>query len=510
VKGKIFCLTLFSLLLIFSFTIDNGKAYTVASYPNEVKVQLRNNSTTNIQLQGVFELVDRNTNAKTLLVPGVNITASTTGSFTLIKVGDVTYKSPTGYFLKETSDINKIAKFTSNTSIRRSATTNAEIRKTMSKVEVAEYNGLEHISNGVKWFHVTAADGTNGWVSSQTTIIEDAPKNLSLFKITNTGKSYRGSLQIEASGSNAKVVNVLDMENYLKGVLPNEMPALWHPEAVKAQAIVSRTYATKNRNNLVNTTASQVYNGYGTEHPASNKAIEETSGLLVKYNGKPIEAYFFSTSGGRTANVGDVWNSNQAAYPYLVSVEDPYEESPRANWKEFFRASTILKSFGVTGASAILYDINALATGANGEVSSITLQTSSGLITKSGNENQIRKLLPQGVYSGMLNSNWFTISGTKEYSIQNLSTVTNQYNINGQKVMLGNGQSVALNNNEVQIQMANSTITKETDPASIIVEGRGFGHRIGMSQHGANGLAKSGKSAIEIIQHYYKGTTVEK
>ena len=83
---------------------------------------------------------------------------------------------------------------------------------------------------------------------------------------------------------------------------------------------------------LSSSVSSQVYKGFSSEDSRTNAAVNETAGVYVKYKGKPIQTFFFSTSGGKTANVGDVWNSNQSSFPYLVSVEDPYETSKFSTW----------------------------------------------------------------------------------------------------------------------------------------------------------------------------------
>lgn len=519
-KSKKIWLTLFSFILICSFHVKSARAYNTVTYPNEVKVQLSNHNTSTIRLQGLFELHDRRTNEKALLLPNLYITVSGTSNSTVIKAGDITYTSTAGFFLKETRGITKFATFTSNTNIHSGATTDYAIRKTVQKVEVAEYIQTFVNNKGETWYNVKTADGTIGWVSARTTLIKDAPKSLSLFtnqlSNSNTVIAYRGSLLLESANAKAKVVNVLDMEDYLKGVVPKEVSAGWHKEALKAQAIAARSYALATSATLQNTTASQVYGGYTAEDPRTNQAVDETKGLLVKYNGKPIQTFFFSTSGGRTANIGDVWNSNQASFPYLRSVDDPYEKVSNggkppslSSWVENLNSATVLSAFGYNPDNTILYGITAAATGANGEVSSVSVQTSAGNKTVAGNENQIRRIFPIGRFN-MLNSNWFTIATERNYSIQLASNVTNQFNIKGQSVILANGSSVRISDSQANIQLTNSTISKETDPASIVFNGRGWGHRIGMSQYGAKGFAENGWKAADILKHYYQGTTVER
>src|SRR5437763_5943228 len=103
-------------------------------------------------------------------------------------------------------------------------------------------------------------------------------------------------------------VNAVDLDGYVKGVVPGEVPASWPPEALKAQAVAARTYAltTDAGGSLFDQyadTRSQVYGGISAETPATNVAVRDTAGQIVTYRGRPATTYFFSTSGGKTENV---------------------------------------------------------------------------------------------------------------------------------------------------------------------------------------------------------------
>lgn len=343
--------------------------------------------------------------------------------------------------------------------------------------------------------------------------VEELTGTSNLTKVSN-GITYRGSFTLKANGSQVEVINYLDMEDYLKGVVPSEMPASWHMEALKAQAIAARSYAA-NSLILSSTATSQVYKGYSGEHSRTNQAIQETAGLTVKYNGKPIQTFFHSTSGGRTANVGDVWSSNQSYFPYLVSVESPYETaSSLFTWSETFLPSTILSSFGLSN-KAELYDIVLTKSGANGEVSAVTVKSSEGEVTKKGNESVIRKLFPiqNANYYNTLYSNWFDVEVVKSggsVSVQTSSGTVPLTEIKGQVVQTASGQET-LDSSNVSIQTPNGIVSNEGGNAtSIVVSGRGWGHRIGLSQYGAKGFAEKGWTAEQILTHYFKGTTISK
>ncbi|MFL5969120.1 MAG: SpoIID/LytB domain-containing protein [Gaiellaceae bacterium] len=155
---------------------------------------------------------------------------------------------------------------------------------------------------------------------------------------------YRGSVQVDVVSGKLRAVNVVALEQYLYGVVPSEMPFSWHPEALKAQAVVARSYALATRRSgafdLYPDTRSQVYLGIEHEKPSTNAAVDATAGKVVLYQGEVAKTFFFSTSGGRTASAEDVWGS---AVPYLVSVADPYDSiSPHHDWGPFAYTGTKL------------------------------------------------------------------------------------------------------------------------------------------------------------------------
>jgi stage II sporulation protein D len=141
-------------------------------------------------------------------------------------------------------------------------------------------------------------------------------------------RPYRGRIEVFTNTRGAlTVVNVLGLEDYVKGVVPNELSAGGFPllEAHKAQAIAARTYALRNRGqfmsqgyDLLPTTRSQVYRGLVSENPLSSRAVDETRGMIATYNGEPINALYTSTCGGRTEDAENIFND---AVPYLKARE---------------------------------------------------------------------------------------------------------------------------------------------------------------------------------------------
>ncbi|MGB9863091.1 MAG: SpoIID/LytB domain-containing protein [Candidatus Saccharicenans sp.] len=157
------------------------------------------------------------------------------------------------------------------------------------------------------------------------------------------GKPYRGIFILKRNGSGLSLINVLNLEDYLKGVVPLELsPGTFNAlEALKAQAVAARTYALKNigRNrqmsfDLTDTQSSQVYGGISVEHPLSNRAVEETAGEVIVYKGELIDALYTSTCGGMTEDAENVFSGKPL--PYLKATSCFYEKQPEWNLETAF------------------------------------------------------------------------------------------------------------------------------------------------------------------------------
>jgi stage II sporulation protein D len=179
--------------------------------------------------------------------------------------------------------------------------------------------------------------------------------------IAVNGKVYRGSIWLTPSTKTAiaqaqpidrtpafNVVNLIDLEDYLLSVLPSEMPSGWPLEALKAQAIAARSYAVANIGkhgtdgyDLKATIEDQVYSGVSTENENSNQAVAETNGLVLKQQGKPIAAFFHSTSGGSTELAEHVWGKPLS---YLRAVPDYDDSSPHFSWTRRFSVPELEKA----------------------------------------------------------------------------------------------------------------------------------------------------------------------
>jgi len=161
---------------------------------------------------------------------------------------------------------------------------------------------------------------------------------------------YRGTVSGVRSGNAAIVVNTTSLDNYVRGVVPAEMPASWQAAAVQAQAVAARTYARwfvvsprSSLYDICDTTACQVYNGVNAEHPLANDAIAKTAGRVLTYNGQPVFAEFSASNGGITSS------GNQ---PYFVTKTDPYDNEasgdPYLGWTVQVNAASLASRYGFT------------------------------------------------------------------------------------------------------------------------------------------------------------------
>jgi stage II sporulation protein D len=216
------------------------------------------------------------------------------------------------------------------------------------------------------------------------------------------GRPYRGQIQVIAEAGKLRAINVVDLEAYLYGVVPSEVPTHWPAEALKAQAVVARSYALSSRKtgaafDLYADTRSQMYLGIQEEERPTNDAVDATAGKVLLYQGEVARTYYHSTSGGRTAAIADAWPGSKPV-PYLVSVPDPGDAlSPHHEWGPFaFAAKKIAKAVKARGK---LLEVT-VTPNPSGRVHSVTALTNLGQWTALGTD--VRQALG-------LRSTWFNI-----------------------------------------------------------------------------------------------------
>jgi stage II sporulation protein D len=172
-------------------------------------------------------------------------------------------------------------------------------------------------------------------------------------RVSIDGSAYRGALEVvptESDSRSLNAVNAVPVDQYVKGVVPNESPASWPLAALEAQAVAARSYALStqvegNGFDLYSDTRSQVYEGLESEYASTNDAVAATRGQVVMYGGKIAETFFSACSGGHTESVQNVFFGPPV--PYLVGVPDPYDGAcPLHSWKFEFSGAEISAKLG--------------------------------------------------------------------------------------------------------------------------------------------------------------------
>lgn len=188
---------------------------------------------------------------------------------------------------------------------------------------VRQVTGMYNSGNGYQWI-------SHYFIPPQLNVSVAALSGSELPVITfveKSGRSYRGSFDVLRHNGHLAIVNELPLEQYLYSVVGTEMASGWPLEALKAQAVIARTYALGKGNrygiaHLSDTTYDQAYYGVQREAADVRRAVDETAGIVLKYNGKLAEAYYYSNAGGQTAIGAEVWGND---VPYLRSVSSPDE-----------------------------------------------------------------------------------------------------------------------------------------------------------------------------------------
>ncbi|MBQ6814898.1 MAG: SpoIID/LytB domain-containing protein [Lachnospiraceae bacterium] len=331
-------------------------------------------------------------------------------------------------------------------------------------------------------------------------------------------RQYRGRIEIgRYSGSSSlKVVNIVELEEYLYGVVPCEMVYAWHKEALKAQAVCARSYAytigfstatnITRPYSMCDTTSSQVYKGYGAERKSTNEAVDETKGQIIYYNDKPVRAYYSSTSGGSTENVEDVWGTPNG---YLRQVSDIYELEPELDpWVITLNTSEIEKLMKEDGiAVGNITDIRPFVMTASGRVYSVeVVGDSSQVITGS----RLRKIF--SLYSTKYkvikygdNPDYVsTLSANGTYAVE----ISESYIASGNYLVSKASSDIEQFVVMTKDNLINYPAKAPDNPDTYYIAGMGYGHGIGLSQSGAKGMAEAGFTYDEILKHYFTGIEV--
>jgi len=428
---------------------------------------------------------------------------------------------------------------------------------------------------------ITAVDGKGGkWSLGNT--VQIAMKSRHLLSVNGKGLNlpvkfysktplvhdkhpYRGYFQVLNAGNGLSLVNILPVEDYLRGVLKMEVNPSWPMEALKAQAIISRTYALRHTGrhssqgfDVCTSSHCQVYRGINAENSIIDRAIRETEGIVVTYQGKYALTPFHSDSGGATADVSTVWGGQ---LPYLQGSREPLpSRSPYSTWKVTLSANEISRGLEKKGYKVgAVKSLEIAETDPFGRVNKLTVHGSRGKALLSSNAFRI------AVGADKLKSTFFNMDnsrdkymGTKAETSQKnndpidkttlpapmLSFVdpsSPQLNPQEDKLLTVLAKQGYFNSDEIiemlmnpsrkkslllkAIERGNSKKKQETrkevkvNPSGNISSGldgrftfigQGWGHGVGLSQWGAKALADQGWKTRKILAHYFPGTSLKK
>ena len=366
------------------------------------------------------------------------------------------------------------------------------------------------------------------------------------------GYRYYGGFRYERiGGGDLTVVNIVDLETYIKGVVPYEMSSSWPLEALKVQAVCARSYAyinihsgkhTSYHFDVCNTTDCQAYYGAGTNSSSyqaterTDQAVDETAGEYAWYDGQVIEAFYSSSHGGASESVYNVWGTSLEQYPYLCGVEDPYEadmasKNSYSSWTVSYTSSELaqrLENYGYDTSSGIesltltysdlgnviqvrlnyrdggsdtirpssmrsVFGISSIRFTVNGQAASSgsgTTYSSGGGLTANGSTS----LDSQGTYTVISGSGSLSQAG-----LDGLYAISGSGSITPAEDAASGGGSGTGTPTGTQVTVSGSSYS---------FQGSGNGHQLGLSQYGAWAMAERGFTYDEIIEFYYPGTYV--
>ena len=337
------------------------------------------------------------------------------------------------------------------------------------------------------------------------------------------GSVYLGDFEYRREDGDLTVVNVLSMDDYIQGVVIREMSASWPLEALKAQAVCARSYAYgtlragKHQSDGFDLCAAshcQMYTGVAEMSDTSRRAVEETSGEYLWYNGQVAEqAVYSSHNGGASESAVNVWGAD---YPYLVGRADPYEASvadkiSNYNWTVTFTGAELAEK---VGAPAEIVSLQVTETSPTGNVIELTLTDANGKqYVESGDGCRTAlglRSIRYTVNGGGAVSGGYTVNGTGT-----LSTLSGAYAVNGDgdTSALAGGQAYILTGDGSTARLepgagGSPSASAGSGDGTFTITGSGWGHNVGLSQWGAYAMAQQGCTYEEILTFYYTGTEV--
>ncbi len=338
--------------------------------------------------------------------------------------------------------------------------------------------------------------------------------------IVRCGYPYYGAFRFDrvtANSGQMTIVNLVRLDDYIKGVVPYEMSASWPIEALKAQAVCARSYALSHMNanhqrnynfDLCDSNDCQVYQGvYNNGSSAKiNQAVEETSGITLMYDGQYCDAVYSSSNGGASESAVNVWGSD---IPYLIGKEDPYEayladSIPNYEWSFQFTGEELQERLIAEGYTrcGVITQVQT-TTSDTGNVIALTFTDEYGR-SYSVYRTACRTFLSLRSMRYSVSSDGGTSDGSLSVNDGGTLDVTG-----GLTVIDGNGDLTTIENGYLITADGVTEIGSAAASGTVFTfSGTGWGHNVGMSQYGAYAMAEQGYTYLDILQFYYTGVTV--
>lgn len=403
---------------------------------------------------------------------------------------------------------------------------NAESDELIIKVKVGsgnEFNlksetGFEVCVNGSEIMPIKAKDiviTNDDGLMVKTDSGFFGPYQNATIKSTNNATHYNNSIfngSFYIANEKNALVNAVNLENYIYSVVASEMGSSFEPEALKAQAVAARSYAYSNMNkfihegfNLSSDIYSQIYNGSKNVNSKIKAAVDATKGLYAKYKGQVINATYSSSNGGVIASSDDVWGN---PFPYLVAKYDPFSmNTPNVNWS-YEISKDNLDNLIASITNKKNFNSIELIKNNLGRVETVNVVYADGKSEISA--NKFRTLLG----STNLKSTLFDIKGSTNKNLNLVSINGGGKDGKAVDIIVLDDEPTNVNPGPLKfedVKKNNATIVTSISGANskFTFYGKGFGHGVGLSQFGANEMAKKGMDFLSIIDFYFPGTEVE-
>ena len=346
------------------------------------------------------------------------------------------------------------------------------------------------------------------------------------------GCLYYGGFRFErVGGGSMTVVNILELEDYVKGVVPHEMSNSWPIEALKAQAVAARSYAlslgvkhSDRHFDICDNTHCQAYSGQTRAGSNSDAAVEQTAGQVVLYNNEVAETFYYSSNGGASESSSTVWGGNQTAHPYLVGKVDPYEAASGVtnDYTKTVSSDTLvagLKRLGYNDVGGSIVSVAVASLTDSGNPKQVTFTDSNGKQFTINTRYVVNMVgLRSYRYGFESTTQQPSASGVSINGSATVDSSSGLYTIdgNGNVAPLAGDIYVMTGNGTVRLEQGGTgnadglgSLSSTTGSGGLFTFiGKGWGHNVGMSQWGAYAMAQQEYTYLQILQFYYTGITV--